>query len=166
MVLALRYIVDLTFHRATLNCVTGKKFTNLIIRCFVKQGRSHKTFNLLTLFCKPDHFINAYNNCHSAVKRPSLQTRVSKLPPKKFCEIHSRLRIHIIFLSIFLLKLVKYKFVKNLLDFLGNCSSKKLFVNAIILNNLSYIKVVKNHSKAVLREHSKWLWGVTYFLTM
>jgi hypothetical protein len=56
---------------------------------------------------------------------------------KEFFNIGPWLRIHIILLSMFLLKLVRYKFVKNLLDFLGKCSSKKLFVNAIILNNLS-----------------------------
>jgi hypothetical protein len=44
---------------------------------------------LTHIFCKLDRFINAYNNCLSAVKRSSLQTRVSKLMPKKFYEIDS-----------------------------------------------------------------------------
>jgi hypothetical protein len=56
------------------------------------MGQSHKLFgiNLLTLFCKLDRFINAYNNYHSVVKRSILQTRVSKFSPKKFYEINSR----------------------------------------------------------------------------
>ncbi len=45
--------------------------------------------NLLALFCKLDCFINDYNNCLSAVKRSSLQTRGSKFNPKKFYEIDS-----------------------------------------------------------------------------
>ncbi len=44
---------------------------------------------LLTLFCKSDRFINADNNCLSAVKRSSLLTKVSKFTPKKFYEIDS-----------------------------------------------------------------------------
>ncbi len=40
--------------------------------------------NLLTLFSKLDHFINANNDCFSAVKRSSLQTKVSKFTAKKF----------------------------------------------------------------------------------
>jgi hypothetical protein len=41
------------------------------------------------IFCKLDRFIISYNNFLSAVKRSSLQTRVSQLTPKKFYEIDS-----------------------------------------------------------------------------
>jgi hypothetical protein len=45
--------------------------------------------NLLTLFCKLDLFIIANNNCLSAVKISSLQTKASKFTLKKFYEIDS-----------------------------------------------------------------------------
>ncbi len=38
--------------------------------------------NLLKRFCKLDHFINAYNNGLSAVKRSSLQTQSEKIYAK------------------------------------------------------------------------------------
>jgi hypothetical protein len=40
--------------------------------------------SLLTLFSKLDHFIIANNNCLSAVKRCSLQIRVTTFTPKSF----------------------------------------------------------------------------------
>jgi hypothetical protein len=42
---------------------------------------------LLTLFCKLDHFINVRNICFIGMKRSSLQYRISKFTPKKFYEI-------------------------------------------------------------------------------
>jgi hypothetical protein len=38
---------------------------------------------VLTLFCRLDHFININNICCIAMKRSSLQNRVSKFMPKK-----------------------------------------------------------------------------------
>ncbi len=40
--------------------------------------------NLLKLFCKLDHFINANNNGLSGVKQSSLQTKVRKFMTKSF----------------------------------------------------------------------------------
>ncbi len=61
-------------------------------------GWSHKNFfgvKLLKLFCRLDHLINADNNCLTALKRSSLQTKVSKFTPKKFYEIDSwKNRLH------------------------------------------------------------------------
>jgi hypothetical protein len=69
-----------------------------LLDCFTLASLSWAGVDLIKLFrrkfthtfCKLDWFINAYNNCPSAVKRSSLQTRVSKLTPKKFYEIDSR----------------------------------------------------------------------------
>ncbi len=40
--------------------------------------------NLLTFFCKIDHFVNISNIYAIAMKRSSLHNRISKFPPKKF----------------------------------------------------------------------------------
>jgi hypothetical protein len=53
-------------------------------------GQSHKTLfgvNLLTPFCKLDHFINISNICCTVMKRSNLQNIVSKFMPKMFDEI-------------------------------------------------------------------------------
>jgi hypothetical protein len=46
--------------------------------------------NLLTLFCKLDHFITIHNIYDIAMKRYSIQNRVRKFTPKKFYEIDPR----------------------------------------------------------------------------
>ncbi len=44
---------------------------------------------LLTLFCKLDRFINIINIYGIAMKKPSLQNRVSKFMPKSFIALAS-----------------------------------------------------------------------------
>ncbi len=51
------------------------------------RSRSHKNcfvINLLTLFCKLDHFIIIHNIYDIAMKRYSLYNRVRKFTPKRF----------------------------------------------------------------------------------
>jgi len=73
-----------------------------VLEVAVQWGRCHKAFlgiNLLTLFCKLDHFINANNNCLSAVKRSSLKTRVNIFTSKMFYQIDSRILCYETFYS-------------------------------------------------------------------
>ncbi len=44
-------------------------------------------FNLLTVFCKLDHFIDVNKICHIVKKRFSFEKIVSKFTPKKFLRI-------------------------------------------------------------------------------
>ena len=55
--------------------------------CFIHLGSISSNYfrvNLLTLFCKLDHFINIGNIYGIFMERSSLQNRVSKFMPKSF----------------------------------------------------------------------------------
>ncbi len=61
--------------------------TSVKVFIVLTWGQFHKNYfgvNLLTLFCKLDHFINVTNICCIAIKRSSFKKRVSKFTPKKF----------------------------------------------------------------------------------
>jgi hypothetical protein len=59
-----------------------------IIKQWIERGLSCFRVNLLTFFCKPDHFINISNVYSIAITK-----RVIKITPKKFYEIDSWFKI-------------------------------------------------------------------------
>jgi hypothetical protein len=89
--------------------------------------------NLPTLFWRLYCFINDYNNCLSAVKRSSLQTRVSKFTPKKV--LWDQLLAHLLYtLSLhFLVKYLKPKHSRKVSRkcFLSKCRTKHFSADKI-----------------------------------